>query len=1354
MKRKLLLSSAVLPALLATGATAQVVNFHDANSGDTPISYDELFAGQGAYSDPGNDIWNGFGAWHNNMYGSTYFYSSDPGAGGGVLPQQFGNPGNPYAAYLNSSGVWVTSTGPSLFEFTGSPTNSGNATSGGQFTPITLSVSGPAGDTGTFSGTQDGAPNYLLGEAAYNNGSTPDEVFTLHNVPAGTYGLYLYGANYNNNRGTMFSVNSGTAHNGIAATLNSNTGTEVPATSFVEGQNFVIFENVTPDASNNITITGSPNPQDGVGNANLTNETDINGFQLIFNPPPTAVGSTAAQNVWAGGTASFSFSPAFASGATFQWQSVIGGVTNNLANSSTFAGVTTTNLTVTSVATGNVGLYQCVITTGTATNTSPAAPLTILTSTAASPLLLGGTTTAVGYVLQPGDTLTDVNNDFTQTLPYNTVPPPWNMTVEDVVDGTLSQYINYGSDGGVPPFAGPAGFTVTPTVGASIVTGLRFFTTSRDPEDNPADYTLLGSTDGGATFTPIAGGLLALPAQRNAGGGPINITNQVLEEIDFANSTPYTTYELEFTNVSADDTASNGVEVAEIQFLGSLAAVAPGVAQQPPSSEELLTGATFQPSVVANGAGPFSYKWYYGTTALAGATNAMLMVPDVQSANDGNYYCAVSNPYGTTNSVTVNLNVVAPTPYEKSLQALGPMAYWPLNENSGTVAYDTIGGYNGVYNGNVTLGQPGVTDSGFGSPSYSALFDGSSAYVDIPEGPFNITGGITTIVWVNLTVYPSFSCAFGHGDSSWRMSVNGSGQPGAADGGAGDATSGTSVVDGNWHMLAYSYSGDLSAQNNGALYVDGVLVANDSVTTTPAGDALDVWIGGAPDYGTGRLLNGSIAHAAIFNTGLTSNQIAAIYYGADPAPIVSVPATATVNLNGSVTIPTSIVGKPPFVFQWFDIVGGVSNVIAGATNSGLTLTDVQAVQSTYQYFVEVSNVFGSFTSSVVALNILSGQPTLQADINPLLVEVPPGVPITFSVTVTGTEPFAYQWANSSGPIAGATDSDYTFDALAGSNNYSVTVTNSVGAVPSSTAVVLGLTNPSPVIGFNGNGSNWTLNQGSGWPGAPTNPSIVNDLLTLTDGTNGENSSAFYDTPEYIGGFIASFTYVGNGGADGVTFCIQNSTNAADGLGLNAVGGGGGDLGYAGVTPSAALELNIYSGDHGGTGYLFATGGSTPDSDSTVGNFLSCSPVVLSSGDPIYIQLYYDQDVLDLWFTDTKSKDTFATTMSVPDLPATVGAPSAFVGFTGATGGVNSIQTVSNFVFSYTTPPILSIENGSSGSVVVSWPDSVSSLFVLRQAAAIDGPWEIVPGTPVVVNAVNEVTVTAGPATAFFKLSLQ
>jgi len=162
------------------------------------------------------------------------------------------------------------------------------------------------------------------------------------------------------------------------------------------------------------------------------------------------------------------------------------------------------------------------------------------------------------------------------------------------------------------------------------------------------------------------------------------------------------------------------------------------------------------------------------------------------------------------------------------------------------------------------------------------LFDGTSAYVDIPEGPFNITGAISVVAWVDVVTVPAFAGLFGHGDLSWRLSVNSSGLPGASAGSAIDATSAGSIVDGNWHMVAYTYTG-IPGNNNGMLYVDGAPVAGNSVTAAPPGDGLDVWIGGSPDYGTVRLLNAKIAHAAIFTQALTTAQVqdlqAGVYAG-------------------------------------------------------------------------------------------------------------------------------------------------------------------------------------------------------------------------------------------------------------------------------------------------------------------------------------------------------------------------------------------------------------------------------------------------------------------------------------------
>src|ERR1019366_5320398 len=111
--------------------------------------------------------------------------------------------------------------------------------------------------------------------------------------------------------------------------------------------------------------------------------------------------------------------------------------------------------------------------------------------------------------------------------------------------------------------------------------------------------------------------------------------------------------------------------------------------------------------------------------------------------------------------------------------------------------------------------------------------------------------------------------------------------------------------------------------------------------------------------------------------------------------------------------------------------------------------------------------------------------------------------------------------------------------------------------------------------------NWTL-QGTG-----TTPNISADVLTLTDNNANEAASAFYDIAQYVEGFNASFTYTPGGteAADGITFCVQNAA-----AGPAALGGGGGNLGYFGITKSQAFELNIYLLATGGVGLGFGTNG--------------------------------------------------------------------------------------------------------------------------------------------------------------------
>jgi uncharacterized protein YjdB len=334
----------------------------------------------------------------------------------------------------------------------------------------------------------------------------------------------------------------------------------------------------------------------------------------------------------------------------------------------------------------------------------------------------------------------------------------------------------------------------------------------------------------------------------------------------------------------------------------TVGASVPVITQEPVASLTLLVGGTLQASVAAIGDTPFTYYWFTnaGPTPISVSSSPVLTVPNLQLGNAGSYVCVVSNSVGTATSSALSITVVAPTTYQQAMLSGNPIGYWPLSESSGTIAYDLIGGHNGTYTNTYALGQAGPTNAFFGG-SASAVFDGTSGHVDISGTPFNITGAVTVIAWVNILSAPTFDGLFGHGDASWRMTIDSSGQPAGNDGsGLPDATdpiSSPGINDGNWHMVAYSYTGTLGQNGNGSLYVDGVLVANNTVTNAPLANNLDVWIGGSPDYNN-RFLPAYIANAAVFAQSLSATQVNGIYNG-QWIPAAVGPQTITITHSGS-----------------------------------------------------------------------------------------------------------------------------------------------------------------------------------------------------------------------------------------------------------------------------------------------------------------------------------------------------------------------------------------------------------------------------------------------------------------------
>ncbi|MGH7977508.1 MAG: hypothetical protein ACREC8_12725 [Limisphaerales bacterium] len=76
-----------------------------------------------------------------------------------------------------------------------------------------------------------------------------------------------------------------------------------------------------------------------------------------------------------------------------------------------------------------------------------------------------------------------------------------------------------------------------------------------------------------------------------------------------------------------------------------------------------------------------------------------------------------------------------------------------------------------------------------------------------------------------------------------------------------------------------------------------------------------------------------------------------------------------------------------------------------------------------------------------------------------------GISDTFSITASGSPPLAYQWYQDGALIADATNQNYKFAVLLGTNTYYCAVTNNYSAVipiTSSTGTVVGIAAPETI----------------------------------------------------------------------------------------------------------------------------------------------------------------------------------------------------------------------------------------------------------------------------------------------------
>ncbi|HEY4415064.1 MAG TPA: LamG-like jellyroll fold domain-containing protein [Verrucomicrobiae bacterium] len=369
--------------------------------------------------------------------------------------------------------------------------------------------------------------------------------------------------------------------------------------------------------------------------------------------------------------------------------------------------------------------------------------------------------------------------------------------------------------------------------------------------------------------------------------------------------------------------ALSGLQIADLYAAaaGTAPPVPPYFTTQPtPQAETLYAGETVRLSAQAAGIPTPAYQWQIESNGIfvdlndsdriSGTTSSTLTISNLAAGDAGNYLLNASNTYGSTNSSIVSLTVMPPPPagsYASAVMALNARAYYELSETNDpsggqAVAYDYVGGYNGVYGTDVQNGFNGVfgplpsegfpkfpTNNAAASFINTGNADSNSA---ITLTPWQLnTNTVTFTAWINPTGLQT-----GYAGLIYVIGADGLGfnfcPPGATNASGNQDLgyswnydlntfrwdSGIAPPPGQWSLVSLVITPTNAIVS--IMNTNGTL----SATNTPVGGhavepfSSTTQFGFFPGIGDSTYnYNGLMDHVAIFGQALSANQIAALY---------------------------------------------------------------------------------------------------------------------------------------------------------------------------------------------------------------------------------------------------------------------------------------------------------------------------------------------------------------------------------------------------------------------------------------------------------------------------------------------
>ena len=137
----------------------------------------------------------------------------------------------------------------------------------------------------------------------------------------------------------------------------------------------------------------------------------------------------------------------------------------------------------------------------------------------------------------------------------------------------------------------------------------------------------------------------------------------------------------------------NGLSLYYLHFTATT--TAPPSSSASDSASTLVAGYNETMTCTASGPAPLSYHWYFNTnTPIAGATNSVYTITNIQTANAGVYNVIVSNPYGSSTNFLGAITVLPNGGSLLSTQfwslAPGSRTYLDTSDSQRGLAYDPV----------------------------------------------------------------------------------------------------------------------------------------------------------------------------------------------------------------------------------------------------------------------------------------------------------------------------------------------------------------------------------------------------------------------------------------------------------------------------------------------------------------------------------------------------------------------------------------------------------------------------------------------------------------------------------------